>query len=123
MQAAAFKGGFVDIIVNEDKENALLRRREVKFEVRFEGATPSRKDVKEALRSKLGVDANLVVIRKLNQPFGIARIQGEAAVYKDEKAKAVEHSHLLRRDAGEKGNKKKEAPKETGKAAPAAAKK
>ena len=110
----------MDIIVNEDKENVLLRRREVKFEVRFEGATPARKDVKEALRSKLGVDANLVVIRKLTQPFGIARIQGEAAVYKDEKAKGVEHDYLLRRDAGEKG--KKEAPKDTGKAAPAAKK-
>jgi small subunit ribosomal protein S24e len=106
----------------EDKENKLLQRREVKFEVRFEGATPARKDVKEALRSKLGVDANLVVIHALNQPFGIARVQGEAAVYKDEKSKAVEHAHLLRRDSGEKG-KAKEVPKDTGKAAPAAKKK
>lgn len=108
----------MDINVLEDKENKLLQRREVKFEVRFEGATPARKDVKEALRSKLGVDANLVVIHELNQPFGIARVRGEAAVYKDEKAKAVEHAHLLRRDAGEKG-RKAAAPKDAGKAAPA----
>ena len=104
----------MDINVLEDKENALLERREVRFEVRFSGPTPGRKEVKEALRSKLGVDSDLVVIHKLTQPFGITRVEGDAAVYKNEKAKAVEHEHLLLRDSGEKGG-----PKDTGKAAPA----
>jgi len=101
----------LDINILEDRENPLLRRREVAFEISFTGATPSRKEVKEALTSRLGVDANLVVIGKLAQPFGISSLKGRANIYKDEAARSVEHGHLLRRDAGERGGKKeKKAP-------------
>jgi small subunit ribosomal protein S24e len=36
----------MDINVTEDKNNALLNRREINFTVKFEGPTPSRNDVK-----------------------------------------------------------------------------
>lgn len=101
----------MEIRIIEDKENPLLNRREVKFELKFQGPTPPRKDVKEAVRSKLGVDPALVVIRKLNQPFGASIVDGEASIYKDEKSKSVEHAHFARRDAGEKGTGKTKVKK------------
>jgi len=109
----------LDIEIIEDKENALLDRREVKFSVRFVGPTPERKVIKEALRAQLGVDPKLVVVGKLEQPYGSQTAKGEARIYKDEAGKAVEHEYFLNREVeeekkvpAEKGKKEAEAEKE-----------
>jgi len=106
----------VDVEVIDDKDNVLLGRREVKVAIRFMGPTPDRKAVREALRAKLGVDPKLVVIGRIDQPFGSQRVEVEARIYKDEAGKSVEHEHTLKREEGKK-EKKAEAK------APAPAKK
>ena len=115
----------MDIEVIEDKDNVLLGRREVKLAMRFMGATPDRNAVREAIRSKLGVDPRLVVVGRILQPFGSQKAVVEARVYKDEAGRRMEHEHTLKREAGEKGGKKEKAgkPKEEAKEAPEGQKK
>ena len=98
----------MDIEILEDKENALLGRREVKFAVRFMGATPDRNKVRESLRLKLGVDPKLIVVENIHQPYGEQRVEGVARIYKSEEGRKLEHEHILAREAGTKGKKKEE---------------
>jgi len=99
----------MNLRITEQKENALLKRKEVKFTLSFSGPTPSRKDVKELLCSKLGTDGSLVVIDVLEQGYGSQELKGYTKVYSDKEAMAIESKHKLDRDAGVKKEKKEEA--------------
>lgn len=100
----------MDIKIVEQRENPLFSRNEVKFLVTFTGATPSRKDVKQALCEKLGSDARKTVIDELLQGFGKMEIKGYAKIYNDENAMKIEKEYKVKRDLGVK-EEKKEAPK------------
>jgi len=95
----------MEIKIAEQRENPLLKRKEVKFEVSFTGPTPSRKAIKEALCSKLGVDASLVVIDIVEQGYGQTTAKGYAKVYESKDAMGIESKHKLDRDAGVKEKK------------------
>jgi small subunit ribosomal protein S24e len=110
----------MDIKIVEQRENPLLNRKEVRFIVEFTGATPSRKDVKQALCDKLGADASKTVIDKIEQGFGKMEIKGYVKVYGDEKAMKIEKEYKIKRDLGVKEEKKvkekKAPPKKEGEA-------
>jgi small subunit ribosomal protein S24e len=61
----------MDINVTEDKNNALLNRREINFTVKFEGPTPSRNDVKGKLVAMLNAPLDLTIIHKLDGEYGM----------------------------------------------------
>lgn len=98
----------MEIKIVEERDNPLLKRKEIKFDVSFTGPTPSRKQIKEALCSKLGVDASLVVIDVVEQGYGCSQARGYAKVYKSKEAMGVEERYKLERDAGVKKAEKKE---------------
>ena len=106
----------MEISVQEKKENPLLKRTEVRFTVEFDGATPSRKDVREKLCGVLKSSQDLTVIGEMMQGFGQTQLRGYAKVYKDAEAIKVEMKHILRREKGEKvkkgGAKKASKPAE-----------
>jgi len=112
----------MNIDINADVENKLLKRRQVTFTAGFKGSTPSRKQVKEALCSKLGAHPDAVAIEKIGQPFGVQSLEGLAHVYASADGMKAEHEHILRRDRGEKGRPSKEATAAPAPAKPAAAK-
>lgn len=96
------------MIIKEQKQNLLFKRKEVSFVVSGAGATPSRKEVRKALAEKVGVNEKLVVIDKIDQRYGTTNVNGTARVYQDEKALAVEKKHKIARDEGTKSKAKKE---------------
>jgi small subunit ribosomal protein S24e len=55
----------MDVKIIEDKNNVLLKRRELKFEVTFEGPTPTRMDVKNKMAALLNVPLELVVVQRM----------------------------------------------------------
>ncbi|MEM3031192.1 MAG: hypothetical protein QXH27_05670 [Candidatus Micrarchaeia archaeon] len=114
----------MEATITSQRDNALFNRREVEFEIKLKGATPSRKMIKAALAQKLGVDAGLIVVERVRQAFGLSGVTGTANVYASEKEATAERKYRLARDAGEKGKpkEKKEKPKEE-KPAPAGEKK
>ena len=107
----------MEITINDKKENKLLKREDIKAEVLFDEATPSRKDIKKDLIKKIKADPDMVVIKKIRNLFGEKKILITAAVYKDKKAFDLENKVHIKRDViAPKGSEK---PKEEAPAAPA----
>jgi len=74
----------IDIISEE--ENPMLHRRDVRFEVVHEDATPSRLPVRDSLAAKLNKDAAEVVIHTVDTKYGMRKSIGYAKVYETPEA-------------------------------------
>ncbi|HJH31711.1 MAG TPA: 30S ribosomal protein S24e [Methanosarcinaceae archaeon] len=89
----------MDITVTEDKNNALLDRREINFTVKYEGATPSRNDVRNKLLAMLDAALDLTIIQKLDNEYGMQELTGYAKIYEDAARMAqVERKHMVTRN-------------------------
>lgn len=90
----------MDIKIIEDKNNALLKRREVYFVVTFKGPTPPRNDVKNKMAAMLNVPLELVIIQKMKNEFGKQEASGYAKIYEDaSRMKEIESEHAMVRNA------------------------
>jgi small subunit ribosomal protein S24e len=88
----------MEITITEDKRNELLKRREIRFRVAYEGPTPSRQQVLDKLTALLNLAANLTVIDTLSTRFGKTELMGMARVYDAEDMKTqLERPYLLQR--------------------------
>ncbi len=111
----------MDLKITEKRENPIFDRTEIRFTAEFDSGTPSRKEVKELLAGKLGVEAELVVIDEMVQEFGKREVKGYAKAYKSKKSMEIEHEYKMKRDAGvkeKKEGKRVEKPKPAPKAEP-----
>ncbi len=98
------------IKVVEKKENKLLGREEVFFEINFkESSTPRREDVRSKLIATINSKPGLTIILPLKTSFGRTIALGAAHVYKDEKQmrRVCLHYLLVRSGLAEKKAKKK----------------
>ncbi|UCD04546.1 MAG: hypothetical protein JSW73_02855 [Candidatus Woesearchaeota archaeon] len=89
----------MEIKIFEQKDNPILNRTRIKFEITQEGnPVPSRLKVIEQLASKLKKDKNLIVIREINPDFGSSNVEGEAILYSSKKAlEKLEPKYTLKR--------------------------
>ncbi|RLG51123.1 MAG: 30S ribosomal protein S24e [Thermoproteota archaeon] len=93
-----------DIEIVERKKNPLLYREEIILKFRFQGPTPSRKEVREAVVSFLGVNQDRVVIRKISQEYGMPEAKVLVMLYNSsEKAKEIEPKHIIARHEQKEG--------------------
>jgi len=92
--------GKVHMRLTSTRENPLLRRKELLVEVWHMGlSTPNRAEVRKALSSMLGVDEELVVIRRIITDYGLGRSEVEVHVYNDkDSANAVEPLYIKLRN-------------------------
>lgn len=89
----------MDIKIIKDKNNALLDRRELNLAITFEGATPSRSDVREKLAAMLTIPLELVVIQKIQNEFGKQELKAYVKIYSDKaRMEQVEESYVLERN-------------------------
>lgn len=101
----------MEIEIVDRKENKLLNRIEVKFNILHEGEkTPERELVRSNLSSLLKVKKDLVIVDYIKPKFGIQQSAGYAKIYKTiDDAKKIEREHILRRNkVGEKKEEVKE---------------
>jgi|SRR3989304_9927414 len=94
------------------KENPLLKRKEVSFQVEHkqEGSTPPRLEIRKAVAEALGADGKLVFIKKFETKTGTQIAVGTAHVYETvEQANFIEPEYVVKR------NVPPEKPKEEGK--------
>lgn len=90
----------MDIKIIKDKNNALLNRRELNLAVTFDGATPSRNDVKSKLAAMLTVPLGLVIVQNMDNEFGKQELKAYIKIYEDEaRMKQVEEAYVLERNA------------------------
>lgn len=90
--------------IQDQKDNKLLDRKEVRFLVHHDGEpTPTRDAVRQALATDLDADVDRVIVHRLRSEFGRAVSQGYAKVYPSvERAKEVERRYtLVRNDLAE----------------------
>ena len=109
----------MDIEINEQKQNPLLARREVRFTVHHQGEkTPTRDAIREKLAGQLNSKKSLVIVDNMASAFGRSTTRGYARIYDATEGIAKnEPFYLLKRNKLEEVRPKKEK-----KEAPAAAK-
>jgi len=91
----------MDIEIVSDKENQLLKRRELYFRVKHEqmGSTPQRLEVRKAIASALKAKVDLVFIEKLETKTGTHTAVGLASVYDSiDQARLVEPEYITQRN-------------------------
>ena len=89
----------MDIEVVSEEENPMLHRRDVRFEVVHDEASPSRLSVRDSLAAKLNKDAEEVVVHSIDTKFGMRKSMGYAKVYDSpEDAAEVEQEYMLERN-------------------------
>ena len=99
----------MEIEIETRKENKLLEREEIHFRVKYEGATPSRKKIREQLKG-MGING-FIVIDYVKPLFGVREAKAYAKVYQSEqKARKVEPEYIIKRNIG--GKEEKEEQKE-----------
>jgi small subunit ribosomal protein S24e len=89
----------MDIDIVDETENPMLHRRDVRFELTHEDATPERLSVRDSLAAKLNKDSKEVVVRELDTKFGMRTTLGTARVYESpDHAQEIEQEHMLERN-------------------------
>lgn len=89
----------MDIEIIHEKENLLLDRKEITFNISNTGATPSRETVKNRLVALLNSQYDLVMIDKLATEYGTQNTIGYAKVYSNaERAQQIENKYILERN-------------------------
>ena len=88
----------MEIEVTRETRNELLGRREVGFNLRFDGPTPTRVQVIGKLSALLSVQEKQVALDSLKTSCGKTECSGYARVYDtEEQRNKVERSHILSR--------------------------
>lgn len=73
----------MEIINKEIKKNPFLHREELKINIKFNKATPSRKEIKENISKIFNVDKELISIRKIQTNFGSKEAIVHAFIYEN----------------------------------------
>lgn len=91
----------MEIKIVSDKENPLLKRREIHFRVKHgqTGSTPPRLQVRNAIASALKVKIDFVFVKKMKTKTGKHIAVGLANIYDStDQAKLVEPEYIMKRN-------------------------
>lgn len=102
----------MEVEIISKKDNKLLERKEINAVVTFEAATPSRKELREAVGTKLGLNPDLIILNSVVNEFGSKRIRVLAHSYTDMKKLIDTEPEYLRKRDGIGVEKKEEEPAE-----------
>lgn len=91
----------MDVKITQQKDNALMARKDIRFQVAHAGeTTPSRTQVRQLVAAQVGTKTENVVIESMETEYGIGRTAGTARAYKSsDEARKTERTHLLKRNA------------------------
>jgi small subunit ribosomal protein S24e len=105
----------MEIEIISEKENPLLKRKEVHFRVKHEqtGSTPPRLEVRNAIASALKVKADFVFVKKFKTRTGKHIAVGLANVYDSvDQARLVEPEYIIKRNVAPEKSGEAEEGKE-----------
>ncbi|MDK2795992.1 MAG: small subunit ribosomal protein S24e [Archaeoglobaceae archaeon] len=106
----------MEIKVESERSNPLLKRRELHLRVSFNGKTPSRAEIREKVAGMMNAEPSRVVLDYIKNEFGKREARIYAKIYDSEKdMKEIEDRHILERNFPElKAEKKEEVAKQEG---------
>ncbi|RUM34142.1 MAG: 30S ribosomal protein S24e [Archaeoglobus sp.] len=93
----------MEVVVESEKQNPLLRRREVHFRLKYdeEGRTPSRADVRQKIAGLFSAEVERVVIEYIKPEFGKAEAKCYAKIYDSvEDLHSIEREYIIKRNFG-----------------------
>lgn len=106
----------MNVDIKSKTENKVLDRKEVKAEVAFDGATPKRAELRQAISAKLGANPELVVLREVKNAYGTHSVLVVAHAYESKEVlMSTEPEYIRKRDSigvEKKAEPKKEEAKE-----------
>ncbi len=97
----------MEIKILNERENPLLKRKEIRFRIRFGAGTPTFKDVRSEAISQLKLNEKLTIMNGLETAFGSRHANCYAKVYNDEQSLKIEPPFRIKKNF--EGKKKKEA--------------
>ncbi len=101
----------MDIEIIKERENSLLDRKEITFNISNTGATPSRDEVKNKLVAMLNSQYELLVLGNLTTEYGSHEITGYAKIYSDAaRAAEVENKYVIERNKSKPVEEVEEEP-------------
>jgi len=101
----------MDVKIISQKENPLLKRREVSFQVEHKqtGSTPPRLEIRKAVADAMGMDTKLVFIKRFKTKTGMQIAVGTAHVYESvEQADFIEPEYVIKRNVPPEKSKEEE---------------
>lgn len=101
----------MDLKITQNKENALMSRKDIAFQLAHNGeTTPSRAQVRQLVAAEVGTKTENVVIESMQTEYGLGRTHGTARAYKSpDEARKTERVHMLKRNSLYVEKAKKEA--------------
>jgi small subunit ribosomal protein S24e len=90
----------MEIQIISQKENPLLKRKEVQFNVGHDpGSTPPRQEVRRAVATALKSNVDLVFVKKFETKTGTHTAVGTANLYESiEQARLIEPEYIVKRN-------------------------
>ncbi|MBW3020271.1 hypothetical protein KY334_03165 [Candidatus Woesearchaeota archaeon] len=110
------------ILDKVEKVNELLSRKECLLNVEFEGATPTKEEVKEFICKSLKADEKLSVVRKVEAGFGSSVAKVDLYIYDDADSMVRLEEYTMHKKIRENLAKQEEARKKAEEEAAAAKK-
>jgi small subunit ribosomal protein S24e len=102
----------------KDRETPLLSRTRVTLGLEYEGATPSRLQLRKEVAGKLKVDESLVVLKHIYTRFGQHKAKIIAHVYKNaDDLKRIEDEYMTVKHLDKEGKAKAKEARQAAKAA------
>jgi small subunit ribosomal protein S24e len=90
----------MEIQIISQKENPLLKRKEVQFNVEHDtGSTPPRQEVRRAVATALKSNVDLLFVKKFETKTGTHTAVGTANLYESiEQARLIEPEYIVKRN-------------------------
>ncbi len=99
----------LEVYVESERYNPLLKRREVYCRLTFEGKTPSRKEVRERIAGLMNAELERIVVDYIKTEFGKTEARCYVKIYDTvEDLKAIEEDHIIARNFAEEEEAKAE---------------
>ena len=92
----------MEVYVDRERYNPLLKRKEVYATIKYNGATPSRNTVRSKIAGLFNAELDRVVIDYIKTEFGKTEAKCYAKIYDThEDMLEIEEDHIIRRNFGE----------------------
>lgn len=107
----------MSVNITSKTDNKALERKEIQAEITFDGPTPTRAELRQAISVKMGADPDLLVLREVNGTYGRKAVTVLAHAYSSkETLMSTEPEYIRKRDkvgeeASEGEKPAEEAPK------------
>jgi small subunit ribosomal protein S24e len=93
----------MEILVEKENQNPLLKRKEIHFKLEYDSQTPSREDVRKKIAGLFAASVGNVVIDYIKPEFGKTEAVCYAKIYDTpEDLMAIESKHIIKRNIKEK---------------------